>query len=226
MNKNKAANKIRGCATRAQGVVADDSQSQEQGGRMRKRTTTLLAGLAVALVLGMGIAPAYSYFTDTHTTNGGMPIKVTPTTTPHEWFANKTKHFTVSNAADATAPVFIRAGVFSSKMLPVTEISGSGWSGRDKGDWNYEIGDGWYYYGSSAKDLTAVAPGAETKELLVKFTFPEVQSNEKPDGSVYGDNYNMIIVYEATPVQYDENGNPYADWDITANEASEHHEQG
>ena len=193
---------------------------------MKKRTTTLLAGLAVALVLGMGIAPAWSYFTDSDTTNGGLPIHVTPTTDIHEWYANQTKHVVISNAADATSPVYVRAGVFSSKMLPVTNVSGDGWSAKDTGDWTYEIGEGWYYYGTSATDLTPVNPGEEASELQVKFEFPKVKSEEQPDGSVYGDNYNMIVVYEAVPVQYDTDGNPYADWDITANEASEHHEEG
>jgi len=194
---------------------------------MTKRKTLLLASLAVALVLGMGIAPAWSYFTDSHTTNGGLPISVKPSTTPHEWFADSTKHLTIKNSDDATAPVFIRAGVFSSNKLPITSIRGTGWSAKDAGDWGYDVGDGWYYYGSSSdgRGLTPLAPGDTTEELLVVFNFPQIQSADQPEGIPDGDNYNAIIVYESTPVQYDAEGNPYADWNIAANVASEHVEE-
>ena len=193
---------------------------------MKKRITTLLAGLVVALVLGMGISPAWSYFTDSHATDGGLPISVTPTTTPHEWVYTNHKYLQVHNAEDATAPVYVRAGVFCSGEFSDVKAAGTGWSPQDPGDWTSEIGMGWFYYGNSATNLTAVEPNGDTSILDFEFEFPKVKAENQPTGSgaVDGDNYNVIIVYESTPVQYDAQGNPFADWDITANVASEHHE--
>lgn len=30
----------------------------------------------------------------------------------------------------------------------------------------------------------------------------------------YTDDFNVIVIQECTPVLYDENGNPYADWNV------------
>lgn len=30
-----------------------------------------------------------------------------------------------------------------------------------------------------------------------------------------GESFNVIVIYESTPVRYDENGEPYADWSET-----------
>lgn len=60
--------------------------------------------------------------------------------------------------------------------------------------------DGYYYY----SDI--VAPGESTTQIDVSFAFPE----EEPA------DFNVIIIQECTPVLYDEDGNPYADWEKTA----------
>lgn len=162
-----------------------------------KRSVIVAAVLAFSLVIGASIAPAWAYFTDSHAADGGLPIKVEPDTEIHEWYAQATKHVVVSNNKDADSAVFVRARVETS--LPFT-TTGEGWTAKaDK--------DGWYYYDGE------VAPGSETKEMTATFTFPTVQSEEQPDGSVYGDNYSAVVLYEATPATYDEKGNPDPHWD-------------
>ena len=32
--------------------------------------------------------------------------------------------------------------------------------------------------------------------------------------------FNVVVVYESTPVRYDEAGNPYADWSMTLDSGS------
>lgn len=159
-----------------------------------KRKTTLLAALAIASVLGMGIAPAGAYFTDSSTANGGIPIGITPSTDFYEWYENGVKHLTVTNSADASSPVFVRARAYTS--LPTT-IAGSGWTAAD---------DGWYYYGP------AIAPGGTSEDLTVTIQFPTIRSTDEPNGAEIGDNYNIIVVYESTPAIYDAQGNPAPDW--------------
>ena len=60
--------------------------------------------------------------------------------------------------------------------------------------------DGYYYY----SDI--VAPKGLTSQLDVGFTFPTKEPTD----------FNIIIIQECTPVLYDEDGNPYADWNEIA----------
>ncbi len=55
-------------------------------------------------------------------------------------------------------------------------------------------------------------PGEETPELLVK-----IKDHPKDEN---GQEFNVVVIYESTPVRYDENGNPYFDWSqkLKANE--------
>ena len=181
-----------------------------------KKATLLLAALAFALVMAMGVAPAWAYFTDTTMASGALDIEAGPTTTHfHEWYGTKTKHLQVENAEDAAAPVFVRAKAFgpeSSDLELKWDIKGEGWTAAD---------DGWYVYG------TAVDPGKSTNELTVSLVFPKVKSETQPSGSVYGDNYNVIVVYESTPARYDDAGNPDPDWgDTLDSETEENNERG
>ena len=162
-----------------------------------KHKTLLLASVAVALVMAMGIAPAWAYFTDSSTATGYVKVGVTPSTDIHDEFLEGVKHVKVSNAEDASAAVFVRARVFASGVFSTT-ISGDSWSGPD--------GDGWYVYGN------AVEPGRETTSLDVAITFPPEKSATAPNGAVVGDNYNVVVVYEAVPAQYNPDGTLIYDW--------------
>ena len=177
-----------------------------------KRKTLLVASLAVALVLGMSIVPAGAYFTDTTTANGGAEVKVKPTTEIEENVDNDgVKHVQIKNADDSTLPVYVRAGVFATVDGGTIAIGGNGWS-DSKGD--LTDGHGWYYY------ETILDPKQSTNELTVAVDFPVV-----PEGSVdsttAGDTANVIVVYESTPVLYKDDGTPYADWSLKANQAPE-----
>lgn len=179
---------------------------------MKKHRYILLASLVVALVLGMGIAPAAAYFTDSSTTNGGLPISVKPGTDIKEWYASSLKEIEISNDQDADAPVFVRARAYSTPEADV-----------ETNQYWFDGGDGWYYYGTSADALTPLAPGESTsradgKALNVHINWPEIESEDEPDGAVFGDNFNVIVVYESTPVLYEGVGDEaraYADWSFT-----------
>ena len=145
-------------------------------------------------MFGACAAPAWAYFTDTHQADGGLPIKLQPPAELKEWYGQATKHVVVTNSADATAPVFVRAKVQTSLKFAA---AGDGWKSNE---------DGWYYYDKMVK------PGKDTKELTVKVTFPTVKSEEQPDGAVYGESYSVIVLYETTMAVYDNNGNPAPNW--------------
>ena len=59
--------------------------------------------------------------------------------------------------------------------------------------------DGYDYYSG------IVAPGASTEEMQIKI-----------DSTGLKQDFNVIVVQECTPVLYDADGNPYADWNAVA----------
>ena len=151
---------------------------------MKQKRTALLVALAVMLVMSVGIVPAWAYFTSNDQAIGGADITNEPTTVPHEKYGAREKSLEITNTGKNA--VYIRAKAFASEAL---EISGDGWT---------QDGD-WYYYDA------IVEPGEVTKTLTVKITFPE--------GATEEDEYNVDLVYESTPVLYDADGNPTADWE-------------
>ena len=157
-----------------------------------KRKSIILAALAVAFAMCVCVSPALAYFTDHHTTDGGLTIMTKPTTEMEEWVGQGKKEIAIKNTGEVE--VFVRAGVYASSAIPVKSISGSDWSAAADGTWDA----GWYYY---EKPL---APGDSTPRLTAEI---KLETNDK---SVLGENYNIIVVYEYSAVQYDENGNPSA----------------
>lgn len=156
-----------------------------------KRRTHILALLAMVLVLGAGIGPAWAYFTDTTTVQGSLPISVEPTTTITEENGPGTKTIRIQNTSQAVN-VWVRARVYAAFELGA-DAAGTGWSGQ--------IND-WYEYGDP------VAPGAETEPLKVTFKLKrKYDPKENPTGAQPDDEFNVIVVYESIPVEYDESGN-------------------
>lgn len=166
-----------------------------------KRKSLWLALVAVVLVAAMGIAPAWAYFTDTSTAKGGIPIKVTTETEIYEKVADGVKHVTITNSKDSSTAVFVRARAYISGMFESYEISGSGWHAGEADQFGT-----WYYYEE------AVEPGGETSELDIAIKFPKIKTEDPNSSVVIDDNFNVVVVYEAVPAQYDEKGEPAPDW--------------
>ncbi len=79
---------------------------------------------------------------------------------------------------------YVRAKIYTSEYVT---YSGDNWEYKD---------DGYYYY---QKPLN---PGESSSELLVTVKEP----NEKNE-------FDVIVVQEATPIKYNASGEPYANWD-------------
>lgn len=179
------------------------------------RVQVLVAGAAAVLIAAAGIAPAWAYFTASDSAVGGIQISVAPTTDITEVFDSAGKHITVVNDATSTVPVFVRAQVFGDTNR-LNTISGADWTGPMADD----EGNTWYYYN------LPVAPGDKTNPLDVSITFPRysIETITNPDGSTTketkeheGENFNVIVVYEATPVQYGSSGEQFQPWDAGVN---------
>ena len=162
-----------------------------------KRNKLAVTMLAVMLVLGMGVGTAWSYFTDSTTAEGSVPVHVKPTTTITEENGPGTKTIRIRNTSE-NVPVYVRARVYAADELGAN-ASGSGWSGSI---------DAWYDYDEP------LAVGSETQPLNVSFALKHVYDETKnPTGARGGDETNIVVVYECVPVTYDADHNPLpASW--------------
>lgn len=160
-----------------------------------KLKKAILPLLALVLVMSLTIPPALAYFTDTTRAKGGYTIRQSATTSIDESFKNWTKSITITNTEGE--PVFVRARAFAGETFTLT-YSGRNWEKRD---------DGWYYYSGQ------LAAGQSAKVLKITISnIPDATENAS---------FNVAVVYESTPVQYDADGKAYADWDMILDRGGE-----
>mgnify|MGYP000006444151 FL=1 len=156
---------------------------------MRKlhKKPLIMAAAALALTGTLAVGSAMAYFTTYTTAGGGVTMNMGFTETiPNETVDKDGKHVTITNTGDYDC--FVRVTAFAPMKLTYTTPNG-GWKAKDDGYWYYE----------------GVLPAGETTpELNISYKFPE--GKDKPE------EFNIVVIQECTPVLYDENGNPYADW--------------
>lgn len=158
--------------------------------------------LAVVLVLAMSIGPAWAYFTATTSAVGGITISVEPTTDIDEPVVREGVKHVVISADEKSKPVYVRVRAFWGDLADTVTCGGEGWT---------EGEDGWWYYGEILNG------GEQSREFLVTVS----RLLESKDDIIEGQNFGVVVVHEATPVQYDEDGVPFADWNITLDEWQE-----
>ena len=182
-----------------------------------KKNKILLAVLALVMALGLGIGSAMAYFTTYVTAKGGMPIRLGDKTSIEEpKVENRIKHLVVKN--NGANAVYVRARAYAPAGLKIQYDNVD----KENGPWVYNEKDGYCYYikilpgkdpdvqyeSKEKEEKAAEKEGRVTSELLVKF--------EEPEDAKEGDDFNVVVVYESTPVLYDEKGDPYpydkADW--------------
>lgn len=169
---------------------------------MNKRKL-VLTFLVFALIISANIQPAIAYFTTFTYAKGGHPIYLRDTTRIEEQFSQQTKHVRIKSEANSS-PVWVRAKVFYAYQ-GIEKITISGVNDPSKWQEGATDGNGYVYYNYSEP----LPGGGTTEELTVKI---ETKSKETltPDA---GDQYDVIVVYESTPVRYDENGKEIpVDW--------------
>ena len=157
---------------------------------------------AIGLILAMTLIPsatALAYFTSNASAEGGFELSLHPSTEITETFANKTKHVVITNNRESV-PLYVRAKALSS--LPLS---------YDGDGWGQPMSDGWLYYAE------AINPGDETNPLDVSISFPDRGLQDATEGGGAplglsnprtGEEHDVIVVYEATPVLYDGSGSP------------------
>lgn len=157
----------------------------------KSKKAICLAALAALLVTGSAVGSAMAYFTTYAVAEGGVTLELGfEETVPREEVSNRKKEVRIENTGDYDCFVRMKAltGDAHKEGLVYSEPDGAQ-------NWTPE--DGYYYY----KEI--VKPGEMTSQIDVSFAFPEKDVER----------FNVIIIQESTAVLYDENGNPYADWD-------------
>lgn len=158
-----------------------------------KKKNLILMLLAAGMILTGSIGHTWAYFTTYTQAQGGYPIDLGDQTEVHEDFSAWTKHVSVTVGEDSQ-PVYIRAKAFCGSAYDLVYSS-------ESGKWRFNEKDGYYYYNE------IVNGGGSTEELLVKI-------ENVPADITDPTSFHVVVIYESTPVRYDEAGNPYGDWNV------------
>lgn len=165
---------------------------------MKKNTlkTICLAAVVLTLTAGITVGSAMAYFTTYVTAKGGYTVELAFTKMEiTEEVEYGKKEIILTNTGQHDCYVRLKALTgdrYKDSLLYSEPGETTKWTPG---------ADGYYYY----SDI--VAPEGTTTKLNVSFAFPE---GEEPV------DFNVIIIQECTPVLFDENGNPYADWSVIA----------
>ena len=165
---------------------------------MKKDKLRAICLTASALVLsaGMAVGSAMAYFTTYTTAEGGVTLELGFTTTEiEEKVVNGRKEIVLKNSGDFDCYVRLKAFTGDAYRDSIA------YSEPDRaGKWTPGA-DGYYYYSDIVE-----AKGV-TSQIDVSFLFPD---DEEPA------DFNVIIIQECTPVLFDADGDPYADWSVKA----------
>ena len=162
--------------------------------KLSKRTICLAAA-AVALTGTLAVGSAYAYFTTYSEAKGNVVFQMGETRTePHEEVKKGKKIVSIENTGDYDC--YIRVKAYAGNNYNLSYADGG------SGKW-YDGGDGYWYY----KDILEAGSTSETVLVNIPKELLEDITDEK--------DLNVIVIQECTPVQYDDNGEPYADWNVT-----------
>ena len=164
---------------------------------MRKKWNkkpVILTAAALALTGAVSVGSALAYFTIYTTASGGVQMDMGFTdTTIDEEIEGGTKVITIRNTGDYDC--YVRVQIFADSVIDydalMANTDGTGWS---------LDGDGYWYY------EPVLGAGASTEQLVIDY------ADLLPDDFQEGQEVNIIVVYESTPVIYDSEGNTDADW--------------
>lgn len=159
------------------------------------KKTICLAAVALALTGTLAVGSAYAYFTTYSEAKGNVVFELGETRTePHEEVIGGKKIVSIENTGDYDCYIRIRAYAGNNYKLTYEDDGSGKW---------YDGKDGYWYY----RDILTVGSFSEKVNVILPQELLKDVTDEK--------DLNVIVIQECTPVQYDDNGEPYADWDVT-----------
>lgn len=169
-----------------------------------KKHNIIFAAAAV-LILTASVPNALAYFTTYVSAVGKKTVTLNDTTDIEESIKLTTKSITIT-ADEGSEPVFVRVRAFWPDGYSVVYNEGNDpkWVQTGTGD------DIWWEYTDPIANNGTETYGKKTSTLTIRVS-------DAPDTVQTGDTFNLVVVYESTPVRYteDENGNktPVKNWD-------------
>ena len=158
---------------------------------MKRLQKWIPAIVAAVLICISSVGDANAYFTTYVIAKGG-----------YSWRHNESMNDEVNNwdkyvsvsSQEGSIPVYVRVKGFAGSKYTLT-YTGDGWT--------YNSSDGYYYYNE-------VLEGGKTTSSI------RIAISDIPSTPEDGDNFNVVVIYETIPVQYDSEGNLIApidaDW--------------
>ena len=161
---------------------------------MKRHSTFILSLLALALIFSAVISPTLAYFTDHEQADGTAPITLSGKTQIVDEYDNLTKTIRIQNTEGRDVWVRLLVAV-GETYEPYVDLAPGNWS---------KTGDYWYY-------PDPISEGNATGDFQVSIARVPTTNLD-----ISQQEFNVAVLYETTPVQYDENGNPMAaDWNIS-----------
>lgn len=158
-----------------------------------------MSAAALGMTAALTVEGSMAYFTTYVSSGGGGAVSLGTSTAIHEEVTDMTKHVQIENTSENDC--FVRVKVFTGTTVSYAP-EGDGWT---------EGEDGYWYYGSILEGRRADAEtGPMTSVLDVKIEVPE---------GFEEDDFNVVVIQECVPVFYDDNGEPYADWNVGKGDA-------
>ncbi len=151
---------------------------------MKNRWLAITAA-SLVLICTVAVKPAIAYFTDTISAEIKRPVILGDSKLPEidEDVENMIKKITIQNTGEYD--ILVRAKAIFPSTVTISMEESTGWSAAE---------DGYYYYDE------ILIPGQASEKLNLKIEHTG------------DDDFNVIIVQEATKVLYTEEGTPYGDW--------------
>lgn len=165
----------------------------------------LMSAAALGMTAALTLQSASAFFTTYVSAGGSEVVNLGSQTEIREDVSQMTKHIMIQNTSQINE-CFVRVKVFGADPFTIeyTDVAGNGdWYQKD--DDQGQTYRYWYY-------KPVVAPGGFTTQFDAKIVVPEGFDR---------DSFNVVVIQECTPVLYDDNGNPYADWNTTYTDYTE-----
>ena len=161
----------------------------------KNKLKIFLCMAALVMAMSVMIGTAMAYFTTYAEAEGGMTVDLGFAYTEiDEKVVNGKKQIVLSNTGETDCYVRVKALTGDAYKEGIVYSEPDGESLWTPG------AEGFYYYNG------IVAVGSNTSQLDVSFVLPTENQTD----------FNIIIIQESTPVLYDESGEAYADWSVTA----------
>lgn len=166
--------------------------------RLYGKKTALLAALALVLALGSSVPEALAYFTTYVTARGEQILNLGWETEIHEEYDSGRKIVGIENTGELDCYVRVRA--FAGDLIHL-DYSGGAW---------IDGGDGYWYYNGvlPAGGMIGFDERGDTDPgtaLVISIGNEEVKRLKEVYG-IDARDYDVTVVQECAPVQYDEDG--------------------